>query len=540
MITQKTGEKQNVNIRNRMFSALTAGVVLFLSALAAEGLAENNEYTVFLSDTGIVTDCASASVHDACITLTAAGTYRVSGSLSDGQILIDASDDDKVKLILDNAEITCRSAPAIYVVNAKKLVLSSEKDSVNTICSHLVSVSDETADAAVFSHDDLTLSGVGCINIAADSCDGIVSKDKLKVKSGIVRITAGGKGLVGKDAVTMEGGTLCVASEDDAIHSNDEILMQGGEAVISTEDDGMHADKSLRIEGGSVNMDACYEGLEALSVQISGGKITIHAADDGINAAGGNDDSNSKGRFGGDQFQADDGAEVCIAGGELLIIAEGDGIDSNGSISMSGGTVYISGPANSANGALDCASSAEISGGIIVAAGDAGMAEGFDSSSAQGNILYGFPAHYPAGTVVTLESESGDVLASYTPEKSFSSVAVSAPGLKSSGTYRLVVGTDEYSIEMNGITYSNGRGHFGPGGEMPPQFLGDFGGKEGFSGERPAFHGTPPEGMPPERMSPDGLPPEGLPFDGMPFGGTPPMGEAPDFTPPEKPMENYR
>ena len=119
-------------------------------------------------------------------------------------------------------------------------------------------------------------------------------------------------------------------------------------------------------------------------------------------------------------------------------------------------------------------------------------------------------------------------------------MAVSAPGLKSSGTYRLVVGEDEYSIEMNGITYSNGRGHFGPGGEMPPQFPGSFGGKEGFRGEKPGMHGdnpgfhdVPPEGIPPEGMPADGMPPERIPFEGMP-----PMGEAPDFAaPPEKPMQ---
>lgn len=526
---------QNVNKRIRMFSALTAGLVIFLSALSAESSAEKDEFSIVLSDTGIITVCPSASLHDSGITLTEEGSYKVSGTLTDGQILIDASGDDKVKLILDNARITCKSAPAIYVLNAKKLVLSSEKDSVNTICSEKDTTSDDKTNAAVFSHDDLTLNGDGCINVLAEYCDGIVSNDKLKVKSGTLSITAGGKGLVGKDAVTMEGGSLCIDAEDDAIHSNDEILMQDGEVIISTGDDGMHADNTLRIEGGTIEMDACYEGLEALSVQILGGKITIHASDDGINAAGGNDASNSKGRFGGDPFQVEEGAEVCIAGGDLLIIAEGDGIDSNGSISMSGGTVYISGPVNTANGALDCASTAEISGGIIVAAGDAGMAEGFDSSSAQVSILYSFPAHYPAGTEVTLESESGDVLASYTPEKSFSSVAVSAPGLKSSGTYRLVVGEDEYSIEMNGITYSNGRGHFGPGGEMPPQFPGDFGGKEGFRGVKPGMHGDNPgiHDVPPEGISAEGMLPEGMPFEGMP-----PMGEAPDFAaPPEKPMQ---
>ena len=128
----------------------------------------------------------------------------------------------------------------------------------------------------------------------------------------------------------------------------------------------------MAISAGSVCILESYEGIEGLTIDIAGGDIELTASDDGLNAAGGNDESGFEGFGGGfrgaDSFAADSGAYVCISGGKLYIDASGDGIDSNGSLTVTGGETYVSGPDTGGNGALDYASEASITGGTFVAA----------------------------------------------------------------------------------------------------------------------------------------------------------------------------
>ena len=93
----------------------------------------------------------------------------------------------------------------------------------------------------------------------------------------------------------------------------------------------MHADEANRVYGGEITIETCYEGIEGQNVEISGGTIDITASDDGLNAAGGNDQS-GMGGFGGDMFSADEDAWITISGGTVTIDATGDGIDSNGDL----------------------------------------------------------------------------------------------------------------------------------------------------------------------------------------------------------------
>ena len=134
----------------------------------------------------------------------------------------------------------------------------------------------------------------------------------------------------------------------------------------------------------------------------------------------------------------------------------------------------MSGPTNSGNGALDYAGTGTITGGVLIAAGSTGMAQNFGSDSTQGSILYNFSSEQSGGTSVTLTDGNGNVLASFTPEKQFQSVVVSAPGVVSGGTYTLTVGGESVTIEMTGTTYSNassgmnGGAGVGPGGGTAP------------------------------------------------------------------------
>ena len=452
------------------------------------------------------------------VTVTEAGTYHVTGSLSDGQIVVDAKD-AKVTLILDGVDITCRGSAAVYVAEADKVVLSLAAGSENSLTSlgEFAGSADEGIDAAVFGRDDITIKGEGSLTVASEYGHGIVSKDDLKIKGGTVSVTAAKKGLSANDDLEISGGTVTVKSGADALHAENaddaslgNILIEGGEIVltgggdgmdasgtvtieggsvsISAADDGIHSDATLTVSGGEVLVAKSYEGLEAKVIQISGGTVDVTASDDGLNATSGGSSSSGWGRGGG--FAAQSGVEIFISGGTVTVDAGGDGVDSNGELTITGGIVYVSGPTNSGNGALDYNGSSSITGGVVVAAGSVGMAESLTAAGSQGVILYTLSSAQSGGSAVTLTDSSGKTLASFTPAKNYQSVVVSAPGLTSGGTYTLQCGSVSESITLSSLNWSNGGGMGGFGGQMP-------GGMGGFDGQTPGagdFGGQTPGG----------------------------------------------
>lgn len=280
------------------------------------------------------------------------------------------------------------------------------------------------------------------------------------------------KGIKATGELCISGGSFDIDAQDDALHSNAELTIRGGTFLIATGDDALHADAALTIQAGTLTISRCYEGLEGLSVDILGGEIDLVASDDGINAAGGNDQSGFGGR-GGDVFAVDADAYVNIAGGTIHIDASGDGIDSNGSLTVSGGEVYIEGPQSGGDGALDYASQATVSGGVVVATGAAQMAMNFDSSSTQGAMLITLSASQAGGEIVLTDAD-GNVLVSWSTQKTFDSVVISCPGLVQGESYVLRAGEEEISVVLDSLVYGiGGMGGMGFGGR---------GGGMGFSG----------------------------------------------------------
>ncbi|MCM1303791.1 MAG: carbohydrate-binding domain-containing protein [Lachnospiraceae bacterium] len=166
-------------------------------------------------------------------------------------------------------------------------------------------------------------------------------------------------------------------------------------------------------------------------------------------------------------------SHIWISGGVICIRADGDGVDSNGNLLVSGGEVYISGPENGANGAIDYERNGQITGGIVVAAGSSGMAMNFGSASTQGSILVTTAGH-SSGTAVTLRDSEGKELISYTAECAFNSLVVSSPEMVLGGTYMIAAGEESTEVTLSdSLIYGSGSGMGGfgngrmPGG-MPP------------------------------------------------------------------------
>ena len=256
------------------------------------------------------------------------------------------------------------------------------------------------------------------------------------------------KGIKAGGGMYLNGGTYQIDSADDSIHSNANITIADGTYTLATGDDGVHADDALTVNGGTITVTESYEGLEGLTVTINDGTIDITARDDGINTAGGTDQSGF-GTF-GDHFKgmdsADDETEATtdnemwmeLNGGYIHILAGGDGVDSNGDLTINGGEIYIDGPSDNGNSAVDYGdrSSAYVNGGMLVAIGSSGMAEGMSDSSKQKVLMVKLGEQMEAGDVELTDNE-GNVIVSYTALKSYDCVIISTAEVESGATYTL-------------------------------------------------------------------------------------------------------
>ena len=509
---------------------------------------------VTLNGTSAQCDDPTVTVDGSTVTITAEGSYLLSGEL-EGMVIVDAADTDKIQLILDGASITSPTSAAIYVREADKVFVTTAEGSENVLANggEYIAIDDNNIDGAIFSKSDLTLNGKGILTVDAPLGHGVVTKDDLAITSGSYTIDAESHGLNGKDSVRvsggeftitsgkdgihsenledleagfvylsggtynitaggdgisasgylqteggeftitagggsanassawstedtaslkglksdgdmlLNGGTFQIDSADDALHSNLNLTLTGGSFTISTADDGAHAGANLTISDGTVDILQSYEGIEGKSIDIAGGEIHLISSDDGLNAAGGNDQSGTGGFGPMDSFAADADSYLHISGGTLYVNAEGDGLDSNGSLMVSGGTTYVEGPTMSGNGSLDYNGSGTITGGVLLALGGGQMDQNVSAAENQGAILVSLGVQ-TAGTTLELTDSDGNVLLSYTPEKSYGSVVISLPEILQGGTYTLTAGSTSTEITMDSLIYGAGGGFGGKGG----------------------------------------------------------------------------
>lgn len=315
------------------------------------------------------------------------------------------------------------------------------------------------------------------------------------------------KGMKAGVDITIENGEYTIDSEDDGIHSNNSITVNAGTVNIASKDDGVHADTELTINNGDIKVSESDEGLEAKYITINDGNIDITTSDDGINASSGssttldsgnapgagnrpempaNENSentlgnNSRMMPGGGQggFNESDGSELVINGGIVHVNAGGDGIDSNGTITINGGEIYVDGPTSGGDGALDYADTCEINGGILVATGSIGMATAPTSGSTQYSVNAAFSKTYNGETKVTVKDSSGNEVLTYTPAKNFQSFVFSTDKLKSGETYTIYAGdTQEGTFTVSDITTTVGNVSSGMGGGKPGGMQGGRPGK---------------------------------------------------------------
>ena len=488
------------------------------------------------------------------LTISEKGTYVLSGNY-DGQIRIEVSDEENVKLIFNGVNITSSDGPAIYAVNAKNLYISLEEGSENVISdssNYTLEDGVDEPDAAIFAKCDLIFRGSGKLTVNGNysgavrskdelvfrngsyditaASDALKGKDGLYVYDGLYTINAGGKGLAatnnteGEEAdLYIEGGSFDITSGEDAIHCNANVIIVGGSFDINASDDGIHADKTVLVYGSTVNIEKSNEGIEGAVIDLTGSDITLKASDDGLNAAGDvNETEEDADEKHWNFMEGNESNIIYIDGGNIYVNADGDGVDSNGYIYMYAGNMTVDGPVNDGNGFLDYGLDFVMTGGTFTGAGSTGMLQTIADSSTVKAVMVGTGSK-EGGTEISLKDSDGNVIVSYTPVKSFSGVLFAGYDFDEGDTVEAYAGNEslgsvkiENTVNTIGDVKTMGGGHGGMGGG----FMGGKGGMRGngaVSGNE--MQGNPPEGMtPPDGNFENGERPE------MPEGMTPPEG----------------
>ena len=341
---------------------------------------------ITLNKTTATVSGSGAKAGGSTITITEEGVYIVSGTLEDGQIIVDASDSDKVQIVLDGVNINCETNAAIYVREADKVFITLAENSSNTLGggNEYTQIDDNTVDGVIFSKSDLVCNGTGSLTIEADYKHGIVSKDDLVITGGTYKITAADNGITAKDQlkildgsfdidaansavkaknadnaelgnIYIAGGIFTIEAEQDGFHATGSIVVDDGTITVNSGDDGFHAELDTIIRGGTILVEKSNEGLEGKRVVVNGGDITVNASDDGINAANSGDDGANAANSGDGGVNAansgDDGANATNPGANAA--GSGDD-DSNAASSNNDSSAAVnSGDDSSISGAAD-------------------------------------------------------------------------------------------------------------------------------------------------------------------------------------------
>ena len=449
-------------------------------------------------------DGEGAYFRDGDLVIYAAGSYVLQGTLTDGSVIVDETSktSGKTWILLNGAVVSCSDSAALDIEEADKVFLTLADGTENSFTSgaeYSETAVENSIRGAIFSRDDLTINGAGSLSVTAEYRHGIVCNDDLRIAGGDISVTAKEDGIHANDSAVFGNMTLAISCGDDGI-------------TVSNDDDT----DWLTVESGTIDITECAEGMEAKTITIDGGDISVNFTDDGMNAGG-------------------TGSLLTINGGTITLLSENgrdvDGLDSNGDIVINGGTVFISVGADGMNNAIDFGSESGgqcyINGGTVIAAGSSGMAEAMSADSAQVSLMYNYDTTNAAGETVQLLDENGSVLLEAEIPYSFSSLVLSSPDLSVGKSCTLVTGETQNSVELSGTATTFGSAGFGGMGGFGGGQGGGFGGRgggpmqENADGEMPA----PPQGMdgempePPQGM--DGEMPE--PPQGM-------DGQAPDWT----------
>ncbi|MGE0020276.1 MAG: carbohydrate-binding domain-containing protein [Draconibacterium sp.] len=373
-------------------------------------------------------------------TLTVTGKYKDGISGKDGLVIKSGN------INVTAADDAIRGKDYLHIYDAKITTVSSGDG--------LLSDNETSASVGIVRIEN------GTFNITA-SGDGISAASSLTTLNGNFKITSGGgssktvsstlsaKALKAAGAVTLAG-TFDLSAAEDAIHSDTDVTINSGSFTISAADDGIHATANIIINSGDVSITKSEEGIEAKFITYNSGNIEVISNDDCSNSTNGM------------RTEANDGSHSYINGGTLILSsANGDPLDSNGNITMKGGTVIIHGPKQQPEVPIDYNGTFNLNNGFLIAAGIASnMTQAPSSSSAQKSVRLFFNSSLTAGTLCNIQDDSGNTLVTFKPERNYSAIIFSSAEITSGKTLKIYTGGTATGTTSNGLytdgTYSGG------------------------------------------------------------------------------------
>lgn len=288
-----------------------------------------------------------ATFKENVVTISKGGIYVFEGTLTDGQVEVNSTDSEIVRLIFNGVEITNNDGAAIVVTDAEKTVISLEKGTKNTISDGKTysNTSEEAPNATIFSKKDLTVNGDGSLVVNGNFNNGIVSKDDLKLVSGTISVNTKDDGIIGRDALAVKEAKINVKSGGDGLrstHDEDEnkgfVQIDGGDITVISANDGIQAAHSMIVNDGEIDITS-GTGSENAEIKSEGfapgmGGKGFGGKEQGTQVKTETEEESSKG------LKAEN--NIVVKSGTITIDSYDDAIHSNNLVYLSGGKVQVS------------------------------------------------------------------------------------------------------------------------------------------------------------------------------------------------------
>lgn len=396
---------------------------------------------ITLAGDAVQIDGSGAGESGGVITITSGGTYAVSGTLSEGRIIVNAPGED-VTLALNGASITCSYGSPIYIYKSSSTTIHLMEGTENTLADgerytfadSLSSAAEEEPNACLYSKSDLIIQGAGALTVEANYNNGITGKDTLEIYDAALSVTAVNHGINGKDSNTIDSASVAVTCGGDAIRSTNDsdsslgwVSVSNSALTLTAGEDGIQAETWAALSSGSYTVtsgggsavtpsdDVSAKGVKAgTALTLASGVYTLDCSDDALHANG--DVTVSGGIYtistGDDAFHADgtltvsggqidvlssyeglEGSDVDISGGEIRIVSSDDGVNAAGGADGSGfgGFGGMGGPFSAAGDYT-----------ITISGGTLHVTAGGDGLDSNGNIVMS------GGTVLVASSGGAD------------------------------------------------------------------------------------------------------------------------------------
>ncbi|PZR22600.1 MAG: hypothetical protein DI539_05095 [Flavobacterium psychrophilum] len=371
----------------------------------------STQKNIHLNGTSATSDDSTVSTNEGSrVTITQAGTYHVTGNLTNGQLVVKANQDQKVKIILDNASISSNTDAAIDIENADKVIINVKGGTTNSLAYN----GSNSQHGAIFSRTKLSIFGDGTLNLNGGGNTAIHSQGGIIVKEGTFNLTAG----------------------TDALHTDHNIIVYNGELNINAQGDGFNAQSDITINDGTINITNSQDGFEAGAVNILNGNIRVVASEDGVSVDGENTDA---------------ATQLFVKNGYLYVNAAGNGFDAKGSITIEAGTVIIDGPTSDNTSGINYTSSFNINGGYVIAVNGSSSIGTPSENSAQNSIIIKFDQMQEANTLLHVQTTLGANLTTFRPSKGFKTVLLSSAAINDNGTFQVYTGGTVTGDVLDGL-----------------------------------------------------------------------------------------